>query len=324
MELNRFKGNPILTANKNNKWEAGAVFNPSVISHKDDFHMLYRAVASGFSPLLNGGYENFISSIGYAKSKNGIWFQRDSEPIIKPESSFERFGCEDPRVTEFEDKFYILYTMKRFEPYTSTSVTSNIGLAVTENFREVDKYGMIGPMLNTKAAALFPEEINGKVSMVLTLQPDTPHSSIAITSFEDVDQLLRRPLFYWDNFFSSIDDNIVLSPSKDAYRGPEVGVPPLKTRDGWLLIYCGESQKKEWSISAALLDLKNPTDVIAHSKKPILEPKEKYEVEGLIPNVAFPTGAVLVEDKLSVYYGAADTTCCLATCSLEDLLDSLI
>ncbi len=46
IKLKRYRNNPILTANKNNKWEAGAVFNCSVVYTNKTFHMVYRAVAS--------------------------------------------------------------------------------------------------------------------------------------------------------------------------------------------------------------------------------------------------------------------------------------
>jgi predicted GH43/DUF377 family glycosyl hydrolase len=328
--LTRSQDNPILKLNKNNKWEAGAVFNPGIVFDNGVFHMVYRAVASGFYSFttVNNhlGYKNFISSIGYAKSKDGIHFQRYQKPLLKPDQKWDYCGCEDPRITKFEDKFYIFYTAMNFPAYTPN--ISRIGLATTKDFKKVQKHGVVGPDNNAKAAALFPERINGKIAIIFTWQPETPHSSIAIAYFDNIKQLLHAPKSYWPKFISSIDKHIVLPPPKKVIRGHEVGAPPLKTSHGWLLIYCGAdrglAKKGTWSISAALLDLKNPKKVIAKSKKPILAPKKSYEIKGLVPNVTFPGGAVIVKDKLFVYYGAADKSIAMANVNLNSLLKELM
>jgi len=98
------------------------------------------------------------------------------------------------------------------------------------------------------------------------------------------------------------------------------GPPPIKTTDGWLLIYHGVDERNVYRAGAALLDLKNPTRVTHRAPFPILEPKKKYERIGDVPNVVFPTGAVVKDGELFVYYGAADKVCCLATCKVERLI----
>lgn len=324
--LIRSRNNPILKPNKNNKWEAGTVFNPSVVSVNGVFHMVYRAVASGFYSFTTVdkrlGYKNFISSIGYAKSKDGVHFRRNQKPLLLPDKKYDQYGCEDPRITKFEDKFFIFYTAMNSPAYTPG--ISRIALATTKNFKEVQRYGVAGPESNAKAAVLFPEKIKGKIAMIFTWQPDTPDSSIAITFFENIKQLLYPTKSYWNNFFSSVNKHIIFSPPKGCFHGYEVGAPPLRISKGWLLIYCGATKKEEWSISAALLNLKNPQKVIAFTEKPILTPEKEYEAKGLVPNVTFPGGAVLVKDKLLVYYGAADTYVAVASVNLNSLLKELM
>lgn len=316
MRLKRYKGNPILTANPKNKWEAGSVFNGSVV-HDNYFHMVYRGVRSGFYKLKRG-YGNYISSIGHAISHDGIHFYRGNRPLIKPEFKWEKYGCEDPRVSRFGDGFYIFYTALS-KPAYGKKEGVRIALASTKDFKKVKKHGIVGPDVKSKAGALFPEKINGKLAMLFAYMPDTPKSSIVYAEFKDFNELKSKS--YWKNFDKS--KNIIFSASKGAIRGQEVGAPPLKTSDGWLLIYCPAEKKRRWSISAALLDLKNPRKVIGKTGI-ILKPGEKYEVKGFVKNVVFPSGAVIVKDKLYVYYGGGDKCCCLASCELDKLMDGLL
>jgi predicted GH43/DUF377 family glycosyl hydrolase len=107
----------------------------------------------------------------------------------------------------------------------------------------------------------------------------------------------------------------------------EVGAPPIKTDQGWLLIYSYIqnyfSDKKIFGIEAVLLDLKNPSKVIGRTTQPLLIPEKEYELKGDVPNVIFPSGALLEQEKISIYYGAADTTGCIATGNINDLLQIL-
>jgi predicted GH43/DUF377 family glycosyl hydrolase len=38
----------------------------------------------------------------------------------------------------------------------------------------------------------------------------------------------------------------------------------------------------------------------------------------------FPCGSVLLGDELFIYYGGADTVCCVATAKLDELLDYVL
>ena len=90
------------------------------------------------------------------------------------------------------------------------------------------------------------------------------------------------------------------------------------------MIYHGRDDKAVYRAGAALLDLEDPSRVIARSPYPILEPEEEYERVGDTPNVVFPEGAIVMGDVLYLYYGAADTCCCLAFAKLDDIVDYLI
>jgi Zn finger protein HypA/HybF involved in hydrogenase expression len=104
------------------------------------------------------------------------------------------------------------------------------------------------------------------------------------------------------------------------------GPPPIKTKDGWLLIYqaVGKHDETRYKIGAMLLDLKDPTKVLARTKKPILEPVTSYENDGLKEGVVYPCGAVVINDRLFVYYGGADMVVCVASAKLESFMAQLV
>ena len=129
------------------------------------------------------------------------------------------------------------------------------------------------------------------------------------------------------NALTNFEKHILLLKPEEDWEALKVGAgpPPIKTRAGWLVIYHGVSREKVYSAGAALLDLHDPSKIIGRTKTPILEPKEPYEKLGDVNNVVFPTGACVVDnDKLFVYYGAADKVCCLATADLNYLLDHIL
>ena len=303
--LERFDKNPILVSG-NNSWEVGAVFNCGVV-FDGVFHMAYRAVGSGFSPNGRGGYDNYISSIGYARSNDGIHFKRYSKPIIRPEYEWEKFGCEDPRIVKFDDNYFIFYNALSYPAYSGKGC--RIALATTKDFRKIVKHGVIGPDIKSKAGVIFPEKINDKIVMLFK---DEVENNIKIAFLDDL-------------FSRDYSDVHILLKPLDGWEGKEVevGAPPLKTGKGWLLIYSGVSKEKVWSIGAVLLDLKDPRKIVS-KRKLILKPEERYEIEGLVPNVTFPEGSVIVGDKIFVYYGGGDKCCCLATSNLNSLIDYLI
>ena len=104
------------------------------------------------------------------------------------------------------------------------------------------------------------------------------------------------------------------------------GPPPIKTKEGWLLIYqaVGKQDETRYKIGAMLLDLKDPTKVLARTKKPILEPVMSYENDGLKAGVVYPCGAAVIADRLFVYYGGADMVVCVASAKLESFMAQLV
>ena len=109
------------------------------------------------------------------------------------------------------------------------------------------------------------------------------------------------------------------------WDGEKVGIagPPVKTKHGWLLLYHGISKNRKYRVGALLLDLKDPTTVLARTATPVFEPEELYERNGLVPNVVFPCSLVIHKNIAYIYYGAADSVIGVATIGLNDLLSKL-
>lgn len=338
-QLERYPSNehpePILTPRKEIEWEAKATYNPSVIYDEGIFKMLYRTYPSKLElmgPRLKrpGFYfKNQTSYIGYAESKDGIHFERRDTPLISPDTDYDGFGCEDPRVTKIGDTFYITYTAidSPIHSWDKTQkgvrkANDRIALATTQDFISIKKHGIIGPPIASKASAFFPEMLsNGKFGLLMTISADSVNSHIGVRYYDSIEEIMKQTNESWSEFLKVSQNTAVLKTQWWLHRGPELGSVPLKTDRGWLIIFSNESMSDSWTVGAALLDLNTPDKLIARTPGYILQPVTDYEREGLVPNVTFPEGAVVVEDELYVYYGAADTVIGLAKCKLSELLN---
>ena len=302
LRLTRFRGNPIIAPRQNHDWEAGGTFNPGAIDSGGVIHLLYRVVDTAG-----------ISRLGYARTLNGTEISfRSSGPVLEPSADWEKFGCEDPRITCVDGTFYVTYTaFSRRGP--------RIALASTKDFLHFEKYGLVGPDRNDKDFVLFPERINERVAMLHRLQ-----SKVQIAYFESFEALGDSQEF-WKAYVTHFDDYEVIDP-KFSWEKRKVGVgsPPIKTERGWLVLYHGVSSNRVYRVGAILLDLDEPTKVLVRTKEPILEPEMEFEKHGVVPNVVFPDGAVVQNGQLLVYYGGADKVCCVASAPMGDFLDELV
>ncbi len=323
--LIRYPKNPILERNTKIPWSKGSVLNPTVWFEDGIFKMAYRAT--------NDVYMNeagrYMSSIGYAESKDGIHFKAFSKPLISPDKEFEmKLGCEDPRITKINGKYFLYYAaVGEGVPGIHYGLNVRIALATSLDLKIWNKHGIVGPKNSiSKAAFLFPEKIKGKYVMFYTLNADSSNSSIMCTEFDSLDEVIKPPAtsMVENGDLENYEKNVVFRPSKNSFRGPEAGAVPVKTDNGWLMIYCPENATKGplWTIGAALLDLKNPRKILAQTVEPILTPETESELKGVVNNVTFPEGAVVVGNDLFVYYGSGDQGICLATCNINDLISN--
>lgn len=322
-------------------FENEGVLNPAVISHDGRIHLFYRAVSKG----------NY-SSVGHCVLSDPLTVEyRFDVPVIFSQFDYEVHGVEDPRIVRIEDTFYLTYAAYDGVNALGAYATSNDlitwqkrGLMVPEftynefnrlagsrtplnekyqRFNEhekvVEKNGR-KVMLWDKNVVFFPRKIDGKFFFLHRIKPD-----IQVASIENLEELNAE---YWQNYFIHFAENIVITPKylhEVSYVGG--GCPPIETQLGWLVIYHGVYDTVRgyvYTACAALLDLKNPHKEVARLPYPLFEPQEDWELKGEVNNVCFPTGSVVVDDELYIYYGAADEQIAVASVSLSSLLKELM
>lgn len=331
----------ILLQKTSNGFENEGVLNPAVIKVENDIHLFYRAVSKG----------NY-STIGYCKlSSATVVKSRNDSPLLFPQSKYELQGLEDPRVVEIEGTYYLTYT-------AYDGINALGCLAISTDLVHWQKMGIIVPQISyeefkhfaesketlqekyvrfnvspkihakqdlnvllwDKNLIFFPRKIDNKFCFIHRIRPDI-QIVMAVAKLEDL------TIEFWQNYFLHLDENIVLS-SKYQHEVSYIGggCPPIETAEGWLLIYHGVHDTVSgyvYSACAALLDLQNPKKEIARLPYPLFFPEKEWELKGEVNNVCFPTGAIIENDTLYIYYGAADERIAVVSVSIKQLLTEL-
>lgn len=335
MKLAKYEGNPILSPNPANSWENLVVCNPGVWYENGTFYMLYRAA---------GDDTEHVIRMGLAISHDGFHFERVSDqPAFGPSADGEDAGCiEDPRIVKFDDYYYVTYAfrpcppgqywkfahdeivVKDFGSHAPAFLRRNIantGLAITKDFRHWRRLGRITRSdLDDRDVILFPEKINGKYAMLHRPKEwvgdghGPQHPAIWLRYSDD--------LLVWDT-----PSTLLIEGRPNSWEEKIGGsTPPLKTDKGWLVLYHGveDGGTGYYRVGAMVLDLKDPTIVLGRTRDFILEPEFPYEKEGFYEGCVFPTGNVIVDGTLYVYYGGADKYVGVATADVNKLIDSIL
>ena len=249
-------------------------------------------------------YLTSISHLRLARSKNGINFDIEETPSIQPANKYETFGLEDPRITLIDDTYYISYVS-----VCPIGVTTS--LISTRDFKSFYRHGVIFCPDN-KDVVIFPETIEGKyyslhrpVSNLFMKQHIWISESTDLICWGNHRNLMGPRCGYWDEVKIG------------------AGAVPFRVEQGWLEIYHGVDLNNVYSLGALLLDSREPWKIIARSEKPILEPQADYECKGFFGNVVFSCGLLCEDNKLKIYYGAADTSICYAELSLAETIQNL-
>lgn len=298
-------------------FEALGVLNPAVIIHNGIIHMFYRAVALDYK-----------SSIGYCRFQTPLLIEKRLEkPLLVGQTIHEEMGMEDPRLVRIEGLFYLSYTAFDGKSALGSLLLSEdlihfygkrvivaIQKIKTKKKQQVERYRW------DKNLVFFPRRINGEFYFMHRIKPDILLSSVGQIS--EIDELFwkRKPR-------SKINTRLLLKSREIGSNYVGAGCPPIETEAGWLLIYHAAYLLEEqtiYKIHVALLDLNQPSLVIAELPYPVLEPLTAYERFGNVNNVVFPTASIEVLDTVYVYYGAADSCIACAYFSISALLQELL
>lgn len=321
-------------------WRRAVVFNPGAVAHAGKVYLLERAA---------GGLRPFHCCLGLLESADGVHFRHaDDEPVLTPADCGSPHGSvQDPRIVAMEDRFYLTFA---FRPYAWASHPTGVGvpesrqvdypgfsgrdednqtrsgIAVSEDLRHWEILGWVNPPeVDDRNVILFPEKVGGRYAVLRRPSPlvstGAQHRgapSIRISFSEDLKtwsepEVVLKPEFRWEN---------------NRIGG---STPPLRTEAGWLVLYHGVETEESadrrvcYRVGAALLDLEDPRRVVARCPHFIMEPEAYYERTGLyIPNVIFPTGLVVRDGVVHLYYGVCDTAIALATAPLDALLGHVL
>jgi predicted GH43/DUF377 family glycosyl hydrolase len=251
-------------------------------------------------------YLSTISHLRLVCSDDGVHFHEpdDLPNKIYGQGPLETFGIEDCRVSRIDGVFHL----------TFTQVSANgvgVGLIRTRDWRHFDRVGMILPPHN-KDCCLFEEKIGGAYYCLHRPSGlDLGGNYIWLASSND--------LIHWGGH------KCLLRTRENHWDCARVGAgaSPIRTEAGWLEIYHGADFNNRYCLGAVLLDLDDPSKVLARSDEPLLEPVADYEQTGFFGNVVFTNGHLVNGDEITLYYGASDEVICGAKLSIESILTHL-
>ena len=245
-----------------------------------------------------------ISHLRVARSKDGFNFEVEENPALYPASKYEEFGIEDPRITYIEDDGYYYFN---YSACASLGVTTN--LARTKDWVEYERLGVIFTPDN-KDVCIFPRKINGNyLGLCRPASAEYRRREIWISESPN--------LVCWGNHKQLMEVN-----STD-WDGGRIGCSavPFETEEGWVEIYHAADSDDRYCLGVVVLDLDDPTKILAKGKAPLIEPETDYEKYGFYGNVIFNCGVLCEDGIVKIYYGAADTCMAYAEVPLKELLD---
>ena len=250
-------------------------------------------------------YLTTLSHLRLVCSEDGIHFyQPEGYPLLQGEGENEVFGIEDCRVAQIGDTYYLTYT-------AVSAHGVGVGLRTTKDWKIFEKHGMIIAPHN-KDCAIFEEKINGKFYAL--------HRPSSIGLGGHYIWLAESPDgIHWGNH------KCIVKTRKHQWDSARVGAgaAPIKTNQGWLEIYHGANADHQYCLGAFLMDLNDPSIVIAQTDEPIMKPTTDYELNGFFGEVVFTNGHIINGDVLTIYYGAADEFVCGGRVSIGEILNAL-
>ena len=296
MGINRYDKNPVLTKD-DVPFRVNSIFNAGAVKYNDTYLLVCRVE-------MPNGRSSFV----LAESADGVKFKVHDKPCLTPEDHGEfkkyvEWGIEDTRVTALDGKYYLTYT--GYSKYMPLVI-----LTETEDFK---KFNVLGPITepSNKDCCIFPEKIGGFYTRIDRPSAENRH-----------DMWLSRSsdLLHWGGF------EFMYEPEAGTWENDKIGssTQPVKTKDGWLMLYHGVRGfgiTSLYKLGVMLLDSEKPWIVKGKSTEPILSPEKDYERVGDVHNVIFSNGWIVEKNgDVKIYYSGADTNICIAETNIAYLL----
>lgn len=259
--------------------------------------------------VINYKKKDYLTTLSYLRlvcSDDGIHFyEPEGYPPIFGKGELETFGIEDCRVATIGKEFALTFT-------EVSEFGVGVGMIKTTDWKNFSREGMIIPPHN-KDCAVFEEKINDKYfAFHRPSSPELGGNYIWLAESPD--------LIHWGRHKCIA---VVRPGMWDSVR-VGAGGPPIRTEKGWLEIYHGANQHHRYCLGALLLDINDPTKVLARSIDPIMEPDMPYEQTGFFGNVVFTNGHYVDGYTINFYYGASDEVICGAKFSISEILATLV
>lgn len=311
--IRRFEGNPVLTST-DVPYRTDLVLNAGVTKFEGKYVMVFRNDIRLDEFTVSEGI-----NLGLAYSDDGIHWSVEEKPCFDMRDG-EILNTYDARLMVIGGRCYMTFAMD-----TKHGVRG--GIAVTDDFETFDVLSIDAP--DNRNFVLLTEKYGDRY--VRLERPFPIYGRPGYPERFDIWISDSPDLVYWGRH------ELLLGVEHVPFANQKIGAgpPPIKTAKGWLTVFHAsdfderrqrngyeKTWKKRYSAGIMLLDAENPRHVVAMSKKPLLVPEAPYETTGGYRNdVIFPTGMILEESgEVKIYYGAADTTMCLASADLGDLL----
>lgn len=258
--------------------------------------------------VINYKGHDYLTTLSYFRlvfSEDGVHFAEDASfPPVFGSRESESFGIEDCRVATMDDGYYLTFT-------EVSPVAVAVGMMHTQDFRHFTHEGMIFPPHN-KDCALFEQKI-GDLYYAFH-RPSSPElGGNYMWLAESLDRI------HWGR-------HTCIATTREGHFDSArlgAGAPPIRTPEGWLEIYHGATADNRYCLGAMLLDLNDPTKVLARTEDPIMEPIAPYEQTGFFGNVVFTNGHIVEGDTVHIYYGASDEVICQADLSISEIMQIL-
>jgi len=250
-------------------------------------------------------YLTTLSHLRLVCSDDGIsFYEPEGYDILQGIGEQQAFGIEDCRVALIDGTYYLSFT-------SVSEQGVGVGLRTTRDWKTFTDEGMIIPPHN-KDCAIFEEKVNGKFYAL--------HRPSSVDLGGNYIWLAESPDgIHWGKH------KCIIRTRKGKWDSARVGAgaAPIKTAKGWLEIYHGANAAHQYCLGAFLLDLDDPSIVLARTDEPIMVPLAEYELSGFFGQVVFTNGHTIKGDELTIYYGAADEFVCGAKFSINGILSSL-